>query len=140
MLFSLIRFLAHDSIIPEVLKSMRGHRGVAHRVLNVPMPQIILNGSGIMPTRRQVIAAYVPPAPWRPPRPGEDSLASMSPVSFSGAAQRARGIETLPKTNVGEAAMTSIDPLKPHKCPCNTLPKTLSSRQNFLPPTHPLRV
>src|SRR4030095_5123071 len=63
----------------------------------------------------------------------------MRPVSFSVAAQRAPGIETLPKTNVGEAAMTSINLLKPPKRPCNTLPKTLSSRQTFIPPPHPLR-
>ncbi len=47
-------------IIPEGFKSMRRHRRVAHGMLDVSMPQIILDGAGIMPVRRQVIAARMP--------------------------------------------------------------------------------
>ena len=36
----------YGSIIPEVLKSLRRHRSIAHGMLDVPVPQIILNGSG----------------------------------------------------------------------------------------------
>jgi hypothetical protein len=50
----------YDLIIPEVLKSLRRHRRIAHSMLNVLMPQIILNGAGIMPVRRQVIPARMP--------------------------------------------------------------------------------
>jgi len=39
---------------------MRRHRRVAHGMLDVSMPQIILDGAGIMPVRRQVIAARMP--------------------------------------------------------------------------------
>ena len=42
---------AEHSIRPEGFKSVRRHRRVAHGVLNVLVPQIVLNRSGIMPVR-----------------------------------------------------------------------------------------
>jgi hypothetical protein len=36
------------------------HGGVAHGMLNILMPQLILHGLGIMPPRREVIAARMP--------------------------------------------------------------------------------
>src|SRR5712671_692190 len=45
------------SIIPKVFEAVGCHRGVAHGMLNVLVPEIILNGAGIMPPRRQVVAA-----------------------------------------------------------------------------------
>jgi hypothetical protein len=47
-------------IIPEAFKSVGRHRGVAHGMLNVLVPKIILNGPRIMPLRRKVIAARMP--------------------------------------------------------------------------------
>jgi hypothetical protein len=47
-------------IILEAFESVRRHGGIAHGMLNVLMPQIILNGPGIMPLRREVIAARMP--------------------------------------------------------------------------------
>ena len=47
-------------IIPEDFESVGRHGRVAHRMLNIFMPQIILNGPGIMPLRRQVIATRMP--------------------------------------------------------------------------------
>ena len=52
--------VGHSSIIPEASESVGRHGGVAHGMLNVLMPQIILNDPGIMPLRRQVIAARMP--------------------------------------------------------------------------------
>jgi hypothetical protein len=40
----------------RVLKSVGCHGRVANRVLNVPMAQIVLNGSGVMPMRSQIIS------------------------------------------------------------------------------------
>src|SRR6266849_3754004 len=50
----------HDLIIPEACKSVGRHRGLAHRMLNVRVSQIILNGPSIMPLRREVIPARMP--------------------------------------------------------------------------------
>ena len=43
-------------IIPEGFKPVRRHRRVAYGMLDVSMPQIILDGAGIVPVRCQVIA------------------------------------------------------------------------------------
>jgi hypothetical protein len=49
--------VVYGLIIPEAFKSVGGHSRIAHRMLNILVSQIILNGSGIMPLRRKVIAA-----------------------------------------------------------------------------------
>ena len=41
-------------IPPELLEPVRRQLGVANGVLDVPMPHVVLNGSGIMPLPRQV--------------------------------------------------------------------------------------
>jgi hypothetical protein len=52
--------LAHASdavyglILPEAFELVGRHGRVAHGMLNVPMPQIILNGPRILPPRREV--------------------------------------------------------------------------------------
>jgi hypothetical protein len=54
------REVVHGLILPEAFESVGRHGGVAYGMLNVLMPQIILNGPGIMPPRCQVIAARMP--------------------------------------------------------------------------------
>src|SRR5262245_16092851 len=44
-------------ILPEIFEPVGRHGGVAHRMLNILMSQLILDRSGIMPLRREVIAA-----------------------------------------------------------------------------------
>ena len=43
-----------------VFESVRRQGCVAHSMLNVLMPEVILNGPRIMPLRREVIAARMP--------------------------------------------------------------------------------
>ena len=50
----------HLLILPEVFEPVGRQGGVAHGMLNILMSQIILDGSGIMPLRREVIAARMP--------------------------------------------------------------------------------
>ncbi len=57
---SVSREAVHGLILPEAFESVGRHCDVAHGMLNVLMPQIILNRSGIMSPRSQVIAARVP--------------------------------------------------------------------------------
>src|SRR5713101_1788065 len=46
----------HGSIVPKAFESVGRHRRVAHRMLDVLMSQIILNGPSIMSPRCEVIA------------------------------------------------------------------------------------
>jgi hypothetical protein len=54
------REAVHGLILLEAFESVGRHGGVAHGMLNILMPQIILNRPGIMPPRCQVIAARMP--------------------------------------------------------------------------------
>src|SRR6267143_5532119 len=54
------RAVVHIFIMPETCKSVGSHGRVADDMLNILMPQVILHGPGIMPLRREVIAARMP--------------------------------------------------------------------------------
>jgi len=48
------------SALPEILEPRRRQLGIAHRMLDVPMPQVSLESSGIMPFVGQREPAGVP--------------------------------------------------------------------------------
>src|SRR5207248_6366950 len=52
--------LLYTLSLHDALPILRRHRRIAHRMLNVLVPEIILNGSGIMSARCEVIAARMP--------------------------------------------------------------------------------
>src|SRR5262249_45015165 len=52
--------LARSSILPEAVEPARGQLGVPDRVLNVPVPEIMLQSPRVLPVIRQLEAAGMP--------------------------------------------------------------------------------
>jgi hypothetical protein len=48
------------SVLPEILEPIRRHFGVAHRVHDIFMAHIVLEGSGVMPVVGQLVTSGVP--------------------------------------------------------------------------------
>src|SRR5438105_106545 len=51
---------AGPSVLPEALEPLWRHLRIADRVLNIPMPEVVLDGSRVVALVRQLEAARVP--------------------------------------------------------------------------------
>ena len=47
-------------ILPKVFESLRAELGIAHRVCDVFVPEVLLNGPGVLAVARELVASRVP--------------------------------------------------------------------------------